>query len=184
MKDFLDVNEVLYQKFLLDIYRHCDKLSLKVSVAEKEKMALEMVEFVGSVIKSLEKNKPILEIAKNDRKAFRKMSKFIAKQVREDSFASSVLKYYVSQKKIRNEDIDSCLATAAIAVMSKGRKADMRKLEPKIRSAKPYIFRVASLLSPAVMLHGKLFARSGKERIESDEFVLPDADRSFTRYIG
>jgi hypothetical protein len=182
MKDFFDVNEVLYQKFLLDIYRHCDKLDLNgISVEEKEKMALEMVDFVGKVINSLESKKPLIEIQKKDARAIKKISRFILEKAENDDFSRSVLKYYVSKKKIRQSEIDSYLTTAALAIMSRGGKTDLKKIESRIKNAKPYLFRVASLLSPAVRLHEKLFAKTGEET--GDDFLIAGSENPFMKYI-
>ncbi|MBI4170105.1 MAG: hypothetical protein HY514_00275 [Candidatus Aenigmarchaeota archaeon] len=183
MEDFFDIGEILYQKFLLDIYRHCDKLELiNISAEEKEKMAVEMVDFVGNVIKSLESKKPLIKIDQHDKRTMKKISKIVFQGVQNDEFAKSVVSYYISKKKIHRKELDSYLTIAAIAVLSKGRKADMKSLHAKITNAKPYLFRVASLLSPAVLLHEKLLTRAPKAEQE-EAFAYPNFDTSFMKYI-
>jgi hypothetical protein len=179
MEDFFDVGDILYQKFLLDIYRHCDKLHLPISTDEKEKMAFEMVEFVGKVIKSLENREPLLKIS-GSRKTYSRISRIISDNVKKDEFAQSVISYYISKRKISRRDLDSYLAVAAIAVLSKCKKTDISVLEEKIARAKPFIFRVASLLSPAVALHEKLV----KEVPVEEEVFSQSFDTSFAKYIG
>lgn len=183
MEEFFDIGEILYQKFLLDIYRHCDKLELtEISPAEKEKMAGEMVDFVGKVIRSLETRQPLLLIGKHDRNSMKKLSRLVRERVHGDEFASSVVNYYVSKRKISRRDLDSYLTTAAIAVATKGRKMDIGLLESKIIKAKPHLFRVASLLSPAVSLHEKLLSRA-PAKAESETVEYRGLDTSFMRYI-
>ncbi len=184
MEDFFDVSEVLYQKFLLDIYRHCEKLDLcEISSAEKEKMAVEMVNFVGKVVKSLENRKPLIKIEKKSMRSLKKISNIIEKKVKNDEFAKSVVAYYISKKKIRQTDLNSYLTVAAIAVVSKGRATDMKALEEKITNAKPYVFRVASLLSPAVCLHEKLFTKVSSMNEHEEIFASQNFDMSFNKYI-
>ncbi len=178
MDDIFDVGDVLYQKFLLDIYQHCDKLNLPISTKEKEKMAFEMVEFVGKVINSLEKKEPLLKIS-GSKKAIVKISKIISENVKKDEFSNSVVSYYISKRKIRKNDLDSFLAIAAMAVLSKCKKADVKDLEERLEKSKPFIFRVASLLSPAVALHEKLV----REFPVEEEIVTKSFDTSFARYI-
>jgi len=161
MDDLLDIGEILYQKFLLDIYRHCDKMGLvNIPSEEKEEMAADMVDFVANVIKSLESRKPLIKLEKRDVRKLKILSRIVSDRVRQDEFSKSVINYYVSSKKLRQKEIDSYLTIAAIVILSKGRKTDIRSLEKKIKQAKPYLFRVASLLSPAALLHEKLFLRT------------------------
>ncbi|GEM_PF-5547781 len=184
MEDFFDISEVLYQKFLLDIYRHCDKLELRsISPNEKEKMAVEMVGFVGKVINSLENKKPLMKIEKNNSRSLKKISQMIETKVKCDEFAKSVVNYYISKKKISKDDLSSYLTVAAIVVVSKGKKTDIKDLEEKIANAKPYVFRVASLLSPAVCLHEKLFTKVSSQHSHEEVFASQNFDMSFTKYI-
>jgi hypothetical protein len=181
MDDIFDIGDVLYQKFLLDIYRHCDKLDLSISIEEKEKMAFEMVDFVGKVIASLERKEPLLKIDNQNSRKMKKLSRIIKENVDKDEFAKSVLSYYISRKKISKTDLDSYLTIAAMAVISKCKKTDMKNIEAKITSAKPFIFRVASLLSPAVALHDKLFKKV--PQLDDEEVASQTFDTSFARYI-
>ena len=185
MEDFFDVSEVLYQKFLLDIYRHCDKFDfVDIPVSEKERMAAEMVGFVGKVIKSLESKKPLIKIEKNDAKSMKKISQIVSQRVKSDKFAESVINYYISTKKLKQNEMESYLTMAAIAVVSKGKKVDMKIIEEKIANGKPFVFRVASLLSPAVLLHEKLFVKTSSAKWESENMVLSEkTDVSFAKYI-
>jgi hypothetical protein len=181
MEDIFDVGDILYQKFLLDIYRHCDKIKLDLSEDEKEKMAYDMVEFVGKVINCLENSEPLLNIRGNNLKSRMKLSKIITENVEKDYFSKSVVSYYISQKKITKKNLDSYLITATMAVLSKGKKTDMKSIEEKISRAKPHVFRVASLLSPAVALHEKLI----REGPPQEEVISANIENnSFAKYIG
>ena len=109
----------------------------------------------------------------------KKISKSVIKKVNEDEFAKSVLKYYTASRKLKKKDIEPCITTATIAVISRGTRMDAKALENKVKSAKPFVFRVASLLSPAIGLHEKLLSDERPEGL-----FLPDQDVSFTKYIG
>lgn len=179
MEDFFDISELLYQKFLLDIYRHCDRVKNDLTPDDKEEMAAEMVDFIGQVVLSLEDNKPLIKVTSKKKSFIENLSKIVSKKIESDSFSKSVLSYYITNKKIPVSEVPSYTTIATISILSKGKRTSIKTLEKKIKKANMRVFRTASLLSPAVFLHQKMMDDGFTEAPQDEKH-----DTSFIRYIG
>ena len=186
------IEDLLYQKFLLQICKICDdiyfteKKILEIPFDEKERMAEEMLEFVAYSLNNLKSS--LVRVKKKPRdfdKKLEKFSKILSKKADEDKFVKFVLLKYILERRVEVKKIPSNMALATLALLTKDKRVTLKELSKEIRRIKPFTLRVAALISPFIELYKKLQdeVRGGKVDLDT---ILKEGkiDKETLRYIG
>lgn len=187
----LSIEDFLYQKFLLQICKICDdiyseeKRPVGIPFIEKQRMAEEMLDFIGYALNNLKGSLLKIEKPKDWNKKLKEFTKSLSNKAERDRFSKFVLFNYILEKKVPVKRVPSCLAFATLVLLAKGEPLNFEKLEEKVKRVKPFTVRIAALISPFIDLHGKLQKEIKKGNIKLERVLRKGKiDKEALRYIG
>ena len=172
----IELNELIYQNFLIEICKICDEIYLKekkfvdLTFEEKENLAIEAFEFLAQILDDISNGKKYYFINK---KKFRDFCIAINKKIEEDLFCKYYILHSIRVGKL-SKNFGKYLTIAVLMVLKKkGQPFEISKISKEI-------LRIAAIISPLVnfgeMLRKEIKKGNAKIRKGSAEELL--------RYIG
>jgi hypothetical protein len=142
----IELNQLIYQNFLIEICRICDEIYLReqrvvdLTFSEKEELAYQAFEFLAQLLEEASKLKKDFFV---NRKKFGVFCKVVNKMTHDDLFC----KYYLFDSILKgklDKNFRKHLAIAVLKVLEKSEKSfDTRNIDKNV-------LRVAVIISPLV----------------------------------
>ena len=174
----IELNELIYQNFLIEICRICDEIYSKekkvvdLNFKEKEKLALEAFEFLAQLLDEVYKSKKYFFV---NRKKFRDFCISIEKKIENDLFCKYYVLKSISQGKL-DKNFQKHLTISVLKVMKK------KNVKFEISEIDKDILRTAVVIAPLVN-----FAEILRKEIKKGNAKIwreKETAEELLRYIG
>lgn len=175
----IELNQLIYQNFLIEICRICDEVYLRegkvvdLTFPEKEELARQVFEFLAQLLEEASKLKKYFFV---NRRKFGLFCRVVDEMSKRDLFCRYFLLDSVSKGKL-GKDFRKHLTIAVLKVLEKsGKDFDVRNIDKSV-------LRIAAVISPLVRFSQilKREIKRGKAKIyRKDE----RAAEELLRYIG
>ena len=143
----IELNELLYQNFLIQICKICDEIYLRegkivdLTFKEKERLALKAFNFLANSLEDVSQDKFHYFV---HRKKFKEFCRIVKEKLEKDTFSKNFILAHISEGKLKKENFIKYLTIAILKIL----KMEERNFE--VFEINKEILRLASIVAPIV----------------------------------